>query len=140
MSIHGDVVVDAEIASSDSPGNYSYEMIYKDDSEKLPSSRMEIERHAVDEEKTHQPDNLLIVYYKKFLGVEGKSAPPMQKIFEMIISSVLAFTGIVVIAITDYYYLSVKFEVNDLAVKLLAGAYGATSGIEMFSRVVFLFL
>jgi hypothetical protein len=132
MSIHGDVVVDAEMASSEnSPGNYSYEMIYKDDSEKLPT-RMEIERHAANEEKTYQPDNLLIVYYKKFLGVEGKSAPPMQKIFEMIISSALAFTGIVLIAITDYYYLSVKFEVNDLAVKLLAGAYGATSGIEMF--------
>jgi hypothetical protein len=135
MSTNGDVV-DAEMASSDSPGTYSYEMIYKDDSEKLPS-RMENETHAVDEEKTHHPDNLLIVYYKKFLGVEGKSAPPMQKIYEMFISSVLAFTGIVLIAITDYYYLSVKFEVNDLAVKLLAGAYGATSGIEIFSGVVF---
>jgi hypothetical protein len=72
--------------------------------------------------------NLLYLYLNKFTGVEGKKAPPMQKPLEMVFSSILAFTGILLVSITDYYFLYPNFTVDDIGIKMLTGAYGATSG------------
>jgi hypothetical protein len=72
--------------------------------------------------------NLFYLYINKFTGVEGKKAPPMQKPLEMVFSSILAFTGILLVSITDYYFLYPNFTVDDIGIKMLTGAYGATSG------------
>jgi hypothetical protein len=76
--------------------------------------------------------NLFYLYINKFTGVEGKKAPPMQKPLEMVFSSILAFTGILLVSITDYYFLYPNFTVDDIGIKMLTGAYGATSGNPLF--------
>ncbi|RYG98991.1 hypothetical protein EON65_50795 [archaeon] len=70
----------------------------------------------------------VISYAKKFAGVEGKKAPPMTKRHEMVYSSILAFIGIFLVSLTDYWYLTPEHDVDGLGIKMLTGAYAATSG------------
>lgn len=85
--------------------------------------------------ETKQTDEHIVsfylrAYFKKFLGVPGMSAPAMTKPLEMCISSILAFIGIFLVAVTDEYYLLPNFYAghsSKLGIKMLTGAYAATS-------------
>src|SRR5689334_9325019 len=50
-------------------------------------------------EEVKEAETWLFTYLQKFGGVHDKKAPPMQKFHEMVVSSVLAFTGILLIGI-----------------------------------------
>lgn len=83
--------------------------------------------------------NFISHFLGKMKGVEGKS-PPTGTIVasDIIVSSVLAFCAIFLIAITDHYYLSSMFIAEEaansvpdvrVAVRVLTGAFGATAVI-----------
>jgi CBS domain-containing membrane protein len=72
----------------------------------------------------------LLHYFQKFSGVEGKKAPPMTKPFEIPVSSILAFIGLFLVTITDYFYLTKNFYANHdekFPISMLSGAFAATS-------------
>lgn len=113
-----------------------YEMVeskeYSTESSIPSTSSLEYNSVAMEIQKPHEvpkvSDNLVTKYFKKFLGVEGKSSPPHTESYEMVISSVLAFVGILLVSIVDWYYLASEFEVDNIGIKMLTGAYAATSG------------
>lgn len=66
----------------------------------------------------------------KWRGISGKKPPRRTKLRDILISSVLAFTGIVLITIIDYFYLTETFTTQNehsVHVRLLSGAYAATA-------------
>lgn len=65
----------------------------------------------------------------KLGGVSGKTPPKMSLPHQIVCSSVLAFCGILLISITDYWYLTPTFSTHHglLAVKMLSGAHAATA-------------
>jgi CBS domain-containing membrane protein len=76
--------------------------------------------------------NFLQAYFRKFSGVEGKTPPPMTKSLEIPVSSSLAFIGLFLVTITDYFFLTKNFYANHdeaFAIAILSGAHGATSVI-----------
>lgn len=78
----------------------------------------------------HPRKLLLMSYFRKFLGVENKHPPPINGVLHSVLSSILAFTGILLVAVTDYWFLSRSFESEDhSAVAMLTGAQAATAGI-----------
>ena len=127
-----DAGIDVEVASVQSYDTYNYEMVEKHDGEHKEEHLRPISEVSSpdlhEEKKENIPARVLHVYFKKFLGVKDKIPPPMQKYHEMVISSILAFTGIILVSITDNYFLYSKFEVDNLGIKMLTGAYAATSG------------
>jgi CBS domain-containing membrane protein len=69
-------------------------------------------------------------YFHKFAGVEGKKSPPMTKPLEIPVSSILAFVGLFLVTITDYFYLTKNFYANHddkFPISMLTGAFAATS-------------
>lgn len=76
---------------------------------------------------------LLSLYLDKFKGVSGKKPPAMTKPLEMMASSILAFIGIFLVSVTDFFYLYDNYDVDHLGIKLLTGAYAASSGNFFFS-------
>jgi hypothetical protein len=102
---------------------------FGDDVEKNVQPRILVDEVSKPEEIAMPQGNLFGSYLKKFTGVEGKAPPPMQKLSEMVFSSTLAFIGLLLVSITDYYFLYPGFTVDDTGIKMLTGAYGATSGL-----------
>lgn len=68
-------------------------------------------------------------YCRKLYGVDGKSPPKFATLQHIVLSSLFASIGIILVAIVDYFYLEVKFttDPNDLPVQLMLAAYGATA-------------
>jgi hypothetical protein len=137
MSENGDEFHNVEVASVESYDTYNYEMVDQKSMERRMSKLSEAmeaaenvgqQEEKKEEEAVHEQESWLTLYFRKFLGVKDKVPPPMQKIHEMVISSILAFIGILLVSISDYYYLTENFDANDIPVKMLSGACGATSG------------
>ncbi len=78
-----------------------------------------------DEDELRQ--NLFVVYITKLCGA-GKTAPNMQPPYQILASFVLAFIGIFLVSLTDFWYLTRTFYVKDEGVKMLTAAYGASAG------------
>jgi len=72
-------------------------------------------------------ESWLLLYVKKFIGQPDKVPPKMAPIHQIFISSLLAFTGILLVTITDYWYLQRTYEIHDQGITMLTGAYGATA-------------
>jgi hypothetical protein len=102
---------------------------FGDDVEKNFQPGIKTEEIAKSHEIAMTQGNLFCSYLKKFAGVEGKMPPPMQKLSEMVFSSTLALIGLLLVSVTDYYFLYPGFTVDDAGIKMLTGAYGATSGL-----------
>jgi hypothetical protein len=139
MSVNGDEFLNAEVASVESYDTYNYEMVDQRTMERRMSQLSDAleaaentgQEEKKEEEAVQQQESWLTLYFRKFLGVKDKVPPPMQKIHEMVISSILAFIGILLVSLSDYYYLTENFDANDIPVKMLSGACGATSGNEI---------
>lgn len=67
------------------------------------------------------------LYAEKFQGVDGKVPPKMTPFLQILISSLLAFIGIFLVAVTDFWYLQRTFEIHDRGITMLTGVYGATA-------------
>lgn len=95
------------------------------------NSTKELSSERKDErEETNLFVAFLYAYMRKFTGVPGKAAPAMTRPVEMCISSLLAFIGIFLVALTDRFYLNPSFSAghsNSLPIQMLTGAYAATS-------------
>lgn len=95
-----------------------------------PESDLESPQNSAECSKIEEaPTDIFSTYIRKFAGVEGKSPPKMNIPLQMGISTLLAFCGILLLSITDYFYVSDTFFVHHakIAVKLLSGAHGATA-------------
>ncbi len=69
-------------------------------------------------------------YINKLFGVPGKQSPPMNPFLHILLSSVLGFIGILLVSITDQWYLISTFDVDNHGIKMLTGAYAATAGMN----------
>ena len=69
-------------------------------------------------------------YINKLFGVPGKQSPPMNPFLHILLSSVLGFIGILLVSITDQWYLISTFDVDNHGIKMLSGAYAATAGMN----------
>lgn len=73
---------------------------------------------------------LLPLLPRKWQGLAGKTPPAMTKPEQIVVSSLLAFVGILLVAITDYYYLTTTFTTDNdqnVPIRMLSGAYAATA-------------
>lgn len=68
------------------------------------------------------------MYLSKFGGVEGKFPPSHCTLEHSFSSALISFLSILLVSIIDYYFLSVRFEVNDYDVVMLSGAQAASAG------------
>lgn len=66
-------------------------------------------------------------YGRKLTGVVGKQPPPMSTPLNIIAASVLGFIGILLVTVTDQWFLH-KITVGDHGIRMLSGAYAATAG------------
>jgi CBS-domain-containing membrane protein len=66
-------------------------------------------------------------YLQKMTGQPDKRPPPMNPPHHVLVSSTLAFCGILLIAGIDYWFLSRTFTVEDSDVAMLTGAQAATA-------------
>jgi hypothetical protein len=66
-------------------------------------------------------------YNDKFRGVPGKYSPEMTPLLQILVSSILGFIGIFLIAVTDRWYLSTHISVDQYSIGMLTGAYAATA-------------
>jgi CBS domain-containing membrane protein len=74
--------------------------------------------------------NVLFLYFRKFSGIEGHKCPPMTKSYEIPLSSILAFIGLLLVTVTDHFFMTVSFHADhdgEYPISLLTGAFGATS-------------
>ena len=65
-------------------------------------------------------------YLNKFKGA-GKSRPKRLPLSEAFYSLTISFIGILIIGITDYYYLQRTFHADSTPIKMIAGSFGATA-------------
>ncbi len=80
---------------------------------------------------------LLAAYCAKLLGTD-KQPPAMAALSEILATFVLGFAGIVLVAITDWWFLS-SITVDDYGIQMLTGAYAATAGkLKTYSLMFFL--
>lgn len=92
-----------------------------------------------EQEEPNLPQNawlLFKTYAKKFCGVEGKHSPKINPAHHIFISSVLAFAGILLLAIIDHWFLSIQFEAHHQDVAMLTGAQAATAGKNAMLNVL----
>jgi hypothetical protein len=104
----------------------------KQDAKEIGESKLEVEK--IDNERSESSFLNIFYYYlclylKKFAGVEGKVPPNMTKSLEILYSSILGFTGIILISITDFWYLNRTFYTHHdvYYVNILTGAYAASA-------------
>lgn len=100
------------------------------------SNYQPIEKHEDSNNKDIQPSQeeegyilpYLIHYWKKFQGIPDKKSPPHNPYYQVLTSCILTFVGLILVSITDYFYLTRDFKLNNLGIKMLTGAYAATAG------------
>jgi len=88
------------------------------------SSVDEREQKSSDTDFCSYIQHTALLYARKWVGVEGKTKPKMNTFQHMIISGILGFVGVFLIAVTDFWYLSGYSD----GVVMLSGAYAATAG------------
>jgi CBS-domain-containing membrane protein len=84
----------------------------------------------VSSSNTSCASSILSFIPKKWQGELGKTPPAMTKPTQIVVSSLLAFVGIQLVALTDYYYLTESFRTDNAQsqpVRMLSGAYAATA-------------
>jgi hypothetical protein len=86
---------------------------------------------SIDQKEGTLKPSLFLQYVNKFKGVEGKSPPKMEPITEILWTSLLSFTGILLVAITDFYFLIPNYTIHDMGIKMLTAAYAATAGTSI---------
>jgi CBS domain-containing membrane protein len=76
---------------------------------------------------------IIVGYFRKFGGVEGAAPPSVNRTpFDMLYSSILAFIGLFLLSLVDYFYLQEKLlgnmdYDNFPAVVIVSGAFAASS-------------
>lgn len=127
---------EAQTKSTDQKLDHSMEptLVFQAVSDAEP---MEIERSSNAKNDNTEPlspeksiPSSVLYFLRKWQGVTGKAPPAMTKPDQIIISSLLAFVGILLVAITDYYYLTTTFTTDNdqnVPIRMLSGAYAATA-------------